>query len=248
MPGKTLISWTNRVWNPVTGCRKISPGCQNCYAERIANSPRFKKAFPNGFEITLHPDRLDQPSRWRKPSMIFVNSMSDLFHKDIPEYFLTQIWEQMVVNDHKHIFQILTKRPTLMAEKIHRLQLPLPSHIWLGVSIENQQFADNRIPALLDCQPKVAFVSAEPLLGEITVLDWLRGSPMLDNGDGIKWVIAGGESGPGHRPAQYDWFRQLRDECTLMDVPFFYKQGNSFHSGRDDELDGAMHKEMPSLL
>ena len=226
---KTSIAWSEMVWNPVTGCTQVSPGCDNCYAKTIAESPRFAKAFPNKFNVTLHPERLDQPRRWRKPRMIFVNSMSDVFHKDIPPSFLLRIWDTMVAKP-RHVFQILTKRPHRAAYVIDSLKLELPPHIWLGTSVENQTFADNRIPALLGIPAAVRWLSCEPLLGPLDLRSYL---PEL------QWVVDGGESGKGRRAADYDWFRSIRDDCQASDTPYFHKQGNHYSPGRDRaKLDG----------
>ena len=151
MGRKTGISWTSATWNPVTGCSEVSPGCDHCYAKSIAERMRGP-AFPNGFEVTLRPHKIRDPLKWKDGAMIFVNSMSDLFHREIPDDYIRQIWNTMLEADH-HIYQVLTKRAHRMAYKIKELQLPTPRHIWLGVSAENQTFADNRIPALLSMAP-----------------------------------------------------------------------------------------------
>ena len=181
------IEWTDATWNPVTGCSQVSPGCDNCYALQIAERKRGTRAFPVGFDVQLRPHKLLDPLRWKKPARIFVNSMSDLFHRDIPKDHLVQIWDTMVMADW-HIYQILTKRPHRAAHLIGELELPLPEHIWIGTSVENQVFADNRIPALLSIEAPVRWLSCEPLLGPLSLAPWLAHG-------GIQWVIDGGESG-----------------------------------------------------
>ena len=233
---RTRIEWTDASWNPVTGCDRVSPGCDNCYAESIANRFSGTPAYPDGFEVTLRPDRLDQPLRWRRPRRVFVNSMSDLFHDSVPDEYVASVWAVMALAP-EHTFQVLTKRhgrmrsllssdrfAKLFAEALYQhigsATLPLPN-VWLGVSAENQQWADIRIPALLDTPAAVRFVSAEPLLGRIDLTGLLvtaGGSEQVD------WVIVGGESGPGARPMHPDWARLLRDQCAAAGIPFFFKQ------------------------
>ena len=231
------IDWTDHTWNPVTGCTQVSPGCDNCYALAIAEPRRGLPSFPQGFDVTLRPHKLRDPLKWKAPGMIFVNSMSDLFHKDIPPEYVGQIWQTMMAATH-HVFQVLTKRPHRAAQLIDRMGLPLPPHIWLGVSAENQQLADNRITALLQIPSAVPWVSAEPLLGPLDL------TPFLDR---LKWVVDGGESGNGRRPADPDWFRSLRDQCQEYGVSFFHKQGNHRYPGRDRELDGRTWDEYPDV-
>ena len=242
---RTRIEWTDASWNPVTGCDRVSPGCDHCYAESIANRFSGTPAYPDGFEVTLRPDRLDQPLRWRRPRRVFVNSMSDLFHDSIPDEYVASVWAVMALAP-EHTFQVLTKRHGRMrsllssdrfaklfaealyqqhgvidpAEHIGSATLPLPN-VWLGVSAENQQWADIRIPALLDTPAAVRFVSAEPLLGRID----LTGLLVTDGGsEQVDWVIVGGESGPGARPMHPDWARLLRDQCAAAGIAFFFKQ------------------------
>ena len=231
----TTIEWTEHTWNPVTGCTQISPGCDNCYAKRITE--QSKKVYPKGFEITLRPHRLDEPVKWRKPSFIFVNSMSDLFHRDIPSDYLTMIWHIMCRADW-HIYQILTKRPHRMAHIVSSRGLPTPPHIWLGVSVENQTFGDNRIPPLLSIPAQVRWLSCEPLLGPLNL------TPYLPH---LQWVVDGGESGPRRRPANPDWFRSIRDQCKAANIPYFHKQGNTFRPGYDRLLDGRTWEEYPGM-
>ena len=241
----TTIEWTNETWNPVTGCTKISPGCAHCYAERFAKRHRGRFGYPadDPFRVTLHEDRLDAPLHWRKPRKVFVCSMGDLFHKDVPLDFVDRVFARMALAT-RHTFQVLTKRPERMAEYIAEYatkydnleeeiqracgwsgdgphptepgQWPLPN-VWLGVTAENQAAADERIPHLLRCPAVVRFVSYEPALGPVDWRPYLSGTPRLD------WLIAGGESGPGARPSNPDWFRDARDQCTVAGVPYFFK-------------------------
>ena len=231
----TKIRWTTHTWNPVTGCTQVSPGCDNCYALQIAERRRGTPAFPVGFDIQLRRHKLRDPLRWKDPARIFVNSMSDLFHREIPDDYLQEIWQTMVAADW-HEFQVLTKRAHRMRHTIERLALPLPAHIWLGVSAENQRAADSRIPQLVELPLAVRFLSAEPLLGPVDLARWI---------EKLGWVIVGGESGPGRRPMDYNWARAIRDQCKENAVPFFYKQGNAFRSDSDKVLDGETWDEYP---
>ena len=235
MPRTTKIRWTTHTWNPVTGCTQVSSGCDNCYALTLAERYRGTPAFPVGFDIQLREHKIAQPLGWKQPARVFVNSMSDLFHKDIPDDYLRRVWDTMLTAD-QHTYQILTKRAHRMAHKIETLQLPLPPHIWLGVSAENQRMADSRIPALVGIPAIVRFVSAEPLLDAIDLTKYLSD---------IQWVIVGGESGANRRPMDYDWARQIRDDCAASGVAYFYKQGNAFRSDQDKILDGKTHDEYP---
>jgi protein gp37 len=218
----------------VTGCTKVSPGCKHCYAERLAErlramgNPRYK----NGFTVTLHPDQLDLPLRWREPRQIFVNSMSDLFHEAVPEEYIRRAFDVMV-EARWHVFQVLTKRARRLADLAPRL--PWPSNVWQGVSVENARYV-SRVNDLVKVKAAVRFLSVEPLLGPITQL------PL----DGIDWVIVGGESGPGHRPIQPEWVRVIRDQCAEAGVAFFFKQwgGRTPKSG-GRTLDGKEWNEMP---
>lgn len=236
------IEWTERTLNPTTGCREITSGCDNCYArpmterlQRMGN-PKYAAGFDT---IALHPDTLDIPRRRRQPTVYFVNSMSDLFHKDIPRDYLVQVWEMMLETP-RHIYQILTKRQEIMRERIVALDLPLPPNIWLGVSVEEQKYAANRIPALLELQPAVAFISAEPLLELIDLTPWL---------DQLDWVICGAESGPAdkRRPFDIGWARSLRNQCAAFGVPYFYKQGSGRWPGKNRLLDGEYHNGRPHI-
>lgn len=216
MSDKSKIEWTDATWNPVTGCAKITRGCDNCYAERIAE--RFRgipgHPFENGFDLTLRPERLSQPLSWKRPRMIFVNSMSDLFHKNIPTDFIDCVFDTMEAADH-HIFQVLTKRSSLMKNYLKRRygsQL-VPEHIWCGVSVEDGA-ATARIRHLRQAPISVRFLSIEPLIGPV-------GKIALD---GISWVIVGGESGPNARPMKEEWALEIRDICEREGTPFFFKQ------------------------
>ena len=216
MADKSTIEWTDSTWNPVTGCTKISAGCDNCYAARF--SERFRGVpghpFESGFDLTLRPDRLMQPLFWKKPRMIFVNSMSDLFHKEIPYDHIAKVFDTMEKADW-HIYQVLTKRSSLLRRFINeRYQTrSAPKHMWLGVSIENQQ-AVSRIAHLQKANAETRFLSIEPLLGPIGKL----------NLDGISWVIVGGESGPGARPMNPTWAIDIRNQCIKAKTSFFFKQ------------------------
>ncbi len=208
MADHSAIEWTESTWNPTTGCTKVSPGCDRCYAERVTR--RFPRGFPNGFELTMRPAALDLPLRWRRPRTIFVNSMSDLFHADVPETYIAQVFDVMV-RCPQHTFQVLTKR----AERLARLapRLPWPPHVWMGVSVETPAFRW-RIDYLRKTSAAIKFVSAEPLLAALPAL----------NLTGIDWLIAGGESQSGARPAEQAWFADLRDQCDIAGVAFFLKQ------------------------
>lgn len=216
MSGATAIEWTDATWNPVTGCTKLSAGCDNCYAERFAERFRGVEGHPfeQGFDLTLKPERLQHPLGWRKPRMIFVNSMSDLFHKKVPFDFVDRVFETMEACDW-HIFQVLTKRSSRMRDyvKARYSSSSVPPHIWLGVSVEDGGKL-SRIRHLIEAPIPVRFLSVEPLLGPIPRL------PL----NSIAWVIVGGESGPRARPVDPSWVRSIRDQCIAADVPFFFKQ------------------------
>ena len=220
MADGSAIEWTDATWNPVTGCTKITRGCDNCYAARF--SERFRGVpghpFEQGFDLTLRPERLAQPLSWARPRMIFVNSMSDLFHKKVPVAFIDRVFDTMEQADW-HTFQVLTKRSSLMRDYLlrrYKSRQPAP-HIWLGVSVEDER-AKVRIRHLQDAAAAVRFLSIEPLLGPVGRM----------NLDGIHWVIAGGESGPRARPLHIDWARDVRDQCRAQQVPFFFKQWGSW--------------------
>jgi len=229
----SAIEWTEATWNPTSGCTKVSPGCDRCYAERITH--RFPKSFPNGFALTLRPDSLDVPLRWKRPRVIFVNSMSDLFHVDVPEDYLRLVFDVMQRTP-QHTYQVLTKR----AERLARVapRLPWPENVWMGVSVESPDYRW-RIDYLRRVPAAVRFVSAEPLLAALPDL----------NLSGIHWLIAGGESQSGCRPAELEWFRNLRDQCDDAGVEFFLKQlgGHPMKRGGDAAvLDGRRWINMPS--
>lgn len=223
----TKIQWTEKTWNPITGCDKVSPGCANCYAE--AMTKRFKHVFPNGFDVTLHHDRLSQPLKWRKPSLIFVNSMSDLFHDRVPLEFIQKIFE-VVEKCPQHTFQVLTKRPERMLELSS--ELTWYPNIWMGVSVESQKYT-TRIDILRQIPARIRFLSCEPLLGPLD-LD-------LTN---IDWVIVGGESGMRHRPMKQEWATSIRDQCQVAKVPFFFKQWGTAQP-KNRVLDGKLWDKMP---
>ena len=228
----TSINWTDRTWNPVGGCEKVSEGCQNCYAESIAEKFRGGKAFPDGFGLTLRPHKLSEPLRLRTPSLIFVNSMSDLFHKDVPVDFIQQVFDVMRRADW-HRFQVLTKR----AERLLEIdpQIDWPANVWMGVSVENQDYK-YRIDLLRQTHAKIKFLSLEPLLGPLPHL----------NLKGINWVIVGGESGPGARPVLEEWVIDIRDQCKAKRVPFFFKQWGGVQKKRAGRLlQGETWSQMP---
>lgn len=234
MADGSTIEWTEATWNPVTGCDKVSPGCAHCYAETFAERWRGIPGHPyeQGFDLRLWPERLGKPLEWKRPRLIFVNSMSDLFHEDIPFDFVVQVFKTMVRAEH-HTFQILTKRHERLAELAG--DLPWPPNVWMGVSIENRRFV-HRADFLRRTPAAVKFISAEPLLGRLDGLEF----------DGIDWVIAGGESGPGHRPVKPDWVRDVRDRTVDAGVPFFFKQwGGHRPKTNGRELDGRIWDEMP---
>lgn len=277
----TKIEWTDETWNPVTGCTAISRGCDHCYAARVASGrlrhlPAYEGLAVGGRftgEVRLHPDRLGMPLEWRRPRRVFVNSMSDLFHASVPDEFIGQVWGVMALGEH-HTFQVLTKRPQRMSRVLND---PSPTfrdamaaernagsealfapgwplqNVWLGTSIEGQDWADRRIPHLLDTPAAVRFLSVEPLLGPVDLSPWLS--------DGIGWVIVGGESGPNARPMQPEWAREVRDQCVAAGVPFLFKQWGEWaphpnewgmdrvgkkHAGR--VLDGRTWDQYPSLI
>jgi protein gp37 len=274
MSDGTKIEWSDATWNPVTGCTKVSPGCDHCYAETMHERFNGKGSFAT---VTLAPHRLAVPLSWRKPRRVFVNSMSDLFHDDIPDEYIAQVFAVMAACP-QHTFQVLTKRHARMRSLLNRFladrlvsavswdmgqgfvddsRWPLPN-VWLGVSTEDQKWADIRIPALLETPAAVRWISAEPLLGPIDIvqavnkLGWL--SPARFRPGGLDWVVAGGESGPGARPMDPQWARLIRDRCVEADVPFLFKQwgahdvdGKRVGKGRAGRvLDGRTWDEYPA--
>ena len=238
MADKSGIEWTDATWNPVTGCTKITRGCDNCYAARFAERWRGVPGHPyeQGFDLRLWTSRLDRPERWRKPRMIFVNSMSDLFHKRVPRGFVDDVFDRMETTD-RHIYQVLTKRSSRMRDYLRR-RYPggaAPEHIWCGVSVEDR-LGRARIRHLQDAPAAVRFLSIEPLLGPVGDIDL----------EGISWVIVGGESGPNARPMCYEWVCDIRDQCQRADVPFFFKQwGGRTPKADGRELEGVEHDALP---
>ena len=239
MSDDSAIEWTDATWNPLTGCTKISPGCANCYAEGI--TLRFKRGgpyLPGKGTIRLHYDRLDAPSKWKSPRRVFVNSMSDLFHEEVPFEYVRKVFRKMETYD-AHIYQVLTKRPERMLEFVEwdTERSAWPDHIWAGTSVENQYWADRRIPILQKIPAKVRFLSVEPLLKAVDL------SPYLPT---LQWVIVGGESGHRARPMNEEWALRIRDDCIEVGIPFFFKQwGGRTSKSRGRELDGRKWDEMP---
>ena len=234
MATKSSIEWTESTWNPLTGCTKISPGCKFCYAERM--SARLKamgqRNYRNGFKLTLHEHMLDTPLRWKKPQVVFVNSMSDLFQDSVPVAFIREVFATMRAA-HWHQFQVLTKRSDRLLEVNPKLEWA--DNIWMGVSVENEEY-QFRIDDLRQTGAAIKFLSLEPLLGPLPKL----------NLSGIDWVIVGGESGPGSRPMHKDWVTSIRDQCSAAGVSFFFKQWggvNKKKAGR--KLDGRRYDGMP---
>ncbi len=239
MSNKSKIEWTDVTWNPVTGCSKVSDGCKNCYAERM--TARFRKdhkpwTLANAaHNVVLHYDRLTDPFHWQKLRKVFVNSMSDLFHELVDDDFILGVFNAMRENP-RHTFQVLTKRPERMQHLLSLLRWPdgpaVAPNVWLGVSVENQQTADERIPLLLQTPAAVRFLSCEPLLGPLDLTRWLEFAGCdTDAGisnPGIQWVICGGESGPDARPMHPDWARSLRDQCKDAGVSYLFKQWGEF--------------------
>ncbi|MBI4064316.1 MAG: phage Gp37/Gp68 family protein [Elusimicrobia bacterium] len=246
------IEWTDATWNPVTGCTKISPGCKHCYAERFAE--RFRGVpghpFEQGFDLKLWPERLGLPFLWKQPKRIFVNSMSDLFHKAVPDDFIAQVFQTMLAANH-HIYQVLTKRSERMMMWVQAFckqakMTSIPPHIWLGVSVESEEYV-SRMRDLQRTPAAIRFLSIEPLIGPVN----LNKSRLK----GIHWVIVGGESGPEARPMRPDWAQQIRQQCHASKVAFFFKQWGAYNAygefvgkkaaGR--ELNGKFWDEMPSI-
>lgn len=233
---KSSIEWTEATWNPLTGCTKISPGCKHCYAERMAKRLQAMgvEKYKNAFKLTMHPDVLEDPLSWSKPQVIFVNSMSDLFHKDVPLKFIQQVFDVMR-RAHWHTFQVLTKR----ADRLLACdpKLTWADNIWMGVSVENADYT-HRVDLLRQTRAHIKFLSLEPLLGPLPNL----------NLNGINWVIVGGESGPGARPLQREWVTDLRDQCLRAKVPFFFKQWGGPQKKKTGRLlDNRTWDELPAL-
>lgn len=231
---RTKIEWTERTWNPITGCTEVSLGCKNCYAKKMAKrlkamgNPRYK----NEFKVTIHDDLFEQPFKIKKPSLIFVCSMSDLFHEDVEFNHIKQIFSVMEKASH-HTFQVLTKRPERLLE--FNQNIAIPDNVWVGTSIEDESVA-YRLDLLKKVRAKIKFVSCEPLLGSLKNLDF----------SGIQWVVAGGESGANSRPVKEEWLLDLRDHCKDMVIPFFFKQWGGWNKKKNGHiLDGEEYKEMP---
>jgi protein gp37 len=258
--GKTKIEWTEYSWNPVTGCTPASEGCQNCYAKRMATRLKGRYGYPEDepFKVTLHPEKLKEPLKWKKPRRVFVCSMGDLFHEQVPDEYIAKVWEVMS-NASQHTFLVLTKRPQRMKDFLARLGwyihdrdgYPMEAvldeggkytlkNVWLGVTAENQQRADERIPILLQIPAAVRFVSIEPMLGPVVIPE-----------EWPDWVICGGETGPGARPIHPAWVRSLRDQCQAAGTPFFFKSWGEWaehNVGKKKAgrlLDGRTWDEMP---
>ena len=236
MATRSGIEWTETTWNPVTGCSPISPGCAHCYAERMAKRLQAMgvKKYRRGFDVVVHATALDEPLRWTQPRLVFVNSMSDLFHPYVPTAFIESVFATMN-RASRHTFQVLTKRPDRVGSLDSRLRWT--PNIWLGVSIESERWLD-RVELLARTGAGTKFLSLEPLLGPL---------PGLDLSD-VDWVIAGGESGPGARPVRPEWIRAIRDSCVRSSVPFFFKQwGGVFKKRTGRVLDGRTWDEMPDI-
>jgi protein gp37 len=236
MADKSAIEWTDATWNPVTGCTEISPGCDHCYARTFAE--RFRGVpnhpFQQGFDLKVWPDRLTLPLTWKRPRMVFVNSMSDLFHESLPDGFIQDVFHVMKAA-HWHVFQVLTKRPKRMADMA--ADLPWPDNIWAGTSVETDNYVWRANQCLRRVPAAVRFVSAEPLLGPLPSLQI----------DHLSWLITGGESGPHHRPCEADWVRDLRDRCNGEGVAFFHKQwGGRSPKALGRLLDGKTWDEVPA--
>ena len=230
----TSIEWTEATWNPVTGCTKISPGCKHCYAERKARRLQMmgQRNYINGFKLTLHEHMLEVPLAWKKPQMIFVNSMSDLFHEEVPTTFIRKVFDSMR-RASWHTFQILTKR----ADRLRQLDAKIdwPANVWMGVSVESKRYAF-RIEHLRHTHAAVKFLSVEPLLGPLPGL----------NLQGVQWVIVGGESGPGARPIAKEWVTDIRDQCLSAGVSFFFKQWGGINKKRTGRLlEGRTWDDLP---
>ena len=231
---QSSIEWTEATWNPVTGCTKVSPGCKNCYALRMSKRLQAmgQPNYAHGFEVTLQPHMLEVPLRWKRSQRIFVNSMSDLFHLDVPESYISRVFDVMR-RAHWHQFQVLTKR----ADRLYELsrQLPWPENVWMGVSVESAKYVD-RIDHLRNTPAYVKFLSLEPLLGPLPALTL----------DAVDWVIVGGESGPRARPMRLEWVTEIRDQCVRANVPFFFKQwGGVFKKRSGRQLEGRTWDEYP---
>jgi protein gp37 len=237
MGARSNIEWTESTWNPLTGCTKVSPGCKHCYAERMALRLQAmgQPNYANGFRLTMHKHMLELPLRWKKPQMIFVSSMSDLFHQDVPWEFIQKVFDIMC-RASWHTFQVLTKRSGRLLELDREINWP--ANVWMGVSVENKDYTF-RIDHLRQIGALVKFLSLEPLLGPLPDLDL----------HGINWVIAGGESGPGARPIVKEWVVDIKDQCLAAHVPFFFKQWGGVRRTRSGRtLQGRTWDEMPAQV
>ncbi len=232
---KSKIEWTESTWNPVSGCTKISNGCENCYAERMAKRLQAMgtKGYEDGFKVTLHPESLEKPLKLKKPQMIFVNSMSDIFHKEIDDEYIMKIFEVMN-KAHWHTFQVLTKRPERLAEMADRLNWT--DNIWMGVTVEANDYVD-RVDYLRNLDIKVKFLSVEPLIDSVDKMDYTN----------IDWVIVGGESGYGCREIKKEWILEVKEKCEKDNIPFFFKQWGGVNKKKNGRLlDGKIYDGMPS--
>lgn len=237
MSNVSSIEWTDSTWNVVTGCTQVSPGCDHCYALTFAERWRGVKGsyFENGFDLTLRPNMLDRPMTWKTPRRVFVNSMSDLFHVRVPDHYLDAVFDQMEAVD-RHVYQILTKRPERMRRYLKKRYGTgfVPAHIWLGVSVESNDYAW-RVDMLREVNAHVRFLSIEPMLGPVGKVSFRN----------IQWIIVGGESGHGYRPMREIWVRSVRNRCAKLGIPFFFKQWHKNGTGRF--LDSRTWDEMPAM-
>ncbi len=249
MAANSKIEWTEATWNPVTGCTKVSPGCDNCYAEKIVERFQGKGAFAI---VKRSDEKLYLPFHWRRPRRVFVNSMSDLFHADVPDSFIANVWSVMARTP-QHTYQVLTKRHARMRSLLNSAAFydqvrslapgagwPLPN-VWLGVSVEDQHWAEIRVPALLETSAYVRWLSCEPLLGPVYL-------PRFVDLPLVNWVVVGGESGPGARPMHPDWAREIRDQCSHLGVPFFFKQWGNWAPLAPGVSTGAEIRAYPGAL
>jgi protein gp37 len=237
MAAKTTIEWTESTWNPVTGCTKISPGCSHCYAERMANRLRAmgQPNYRNGFRVTVHPDTVETPLRWRRPQMVFVNSMSDLFHAHVPVDFILDL-NSIMKQANWHVFQILTKRSERLVDCDSCIDWA--ENIWMGVTVENADYL-HRIDHLRQCRARNRFISFEPLLGPVGRINLSK----------IDWVIVGGESGPGARPVLPEWVIDIKKQCIDQNVPFFFKQWGGVRKKKNGRvLEGKIYDAMPHAM
>lgn len=247
MSSTSGIEWTEMTWNPVTGCDRVSPGCDHCYAQTLARrlkamgNPRYQndgrpRTSGLGFGVTMHWDKLEEPLARKKPTMFFVNSMSDLFHDKVSADFIDRVFDVMASTP-RHTYQVLTKRPRRMAS--YTAKRGVPYNVWLGTSVENQEWSEKRVPLLVEIPARIRFLSCEPLLGPVDLSNWIKE---------LSWVIVGGESGPGFRQMEASWARLLRDQCLTARVPFFFKQwGGRTPKAGGRLLDNRVWDEMPSV-